>query len=303
MEIFKKYNSINNHYNTGYINRVLNEYSDVFCYISEKVHGTNFSFIYEPNKPIKYAQRSMITDNIFNSKDNVYKVQDKIIKLGKYLNRPFQLYGEYYGDGIISNGEIKYFKENNNDFIFFDLRFIDTNEWCNHIDLNIYLSMFNIPKAPIVFEGTLKKCLSFDVDNFKSIVSENDVIAEGVVIKPIFNVIVGDERLIIKLITNQFRENKMNPYEQEIIKRKIEENRNNDLIREIIQSKDNDVRIGKVASRLGISNDEKEKFSELINEYSDDIITEVLNEFNLKINKKQVNTIVIKTIKLFFNIK
>jgi Rnl2 family RNA ligase len=75
--VFKKYSSIENHYQQEYIDKVLLVNDDSIEWVaSEKVHGANFSFIVTPTKEVVAAKRT----SIIKASDNFYASATKTVR-------------------------------------------------------------------------------------------------------------------------------------------------------------------------------------------------------------------------------
>lgn len=291
MTPFKKYESISRATNLTSFEFVKLHNKENNWYATEKIHGTNFSFILGEG-PVKYAQRTQITDSIFGSHLYVDSVQGKLEALQRHLNRPIQVYGEFFGPGIISTSDaIKY--DNDKAFIFFDIRFIDTGEFCDY-PLNFELfDQFEIPRVPVIGEGSLEELVKIST-NFKSSVSKLGEMAEGYVLKPNKTVFIADFRMVLKMINPNFDDQKKKGPDLEIAKQKQIDF---DLLPEL-EEKINMVRVGKVAAKLNITPANINNFSHLLNGTVADIESEM--ELTPKIKKVLVSK-VSPFIKQFFN--
>lgn len=296
---FKKYESISNNNNTRTIEYYREKgFTDpsILWYATEKIHGTNFSFMCDPTKSdeVICCQRSGPTEgNFMNHLNYVHKIQDKILNLAKFISKPIQVYCEYYGTGIINKGSIEYRSDSEKDFIGFDLivdgSFVD---YPNNFKL---FETFNIPTVAVVGIGSFEELLNKDTD-FKSILGQSnnvDVKAEGFVLKPCQHMQTETgERVILKCIANEFAENRPT---KTVKPQKIVDN----IIIDLINTKDTDVRCSKVAAKLGITKEDKNQFGKLIIELANDI-SEEFNKESMNVNINIIKKQIIETVKKFF---
>ena len=218
--MFQKYPSIENHYQSKWIDMWIERYPElenVDYIILEKIHGTNFSLIFN-NKNIQIASRNGIlnpeTDKFFNIfNDILYNDQyDDLFEFFKTLSKYqiIQLYGEYFGPGI--NKGINY--GSNKQIRFFDIR-IDGYLQSQYIFQNSYMRIFDdyiVPRINLI--KNLNDALNFDVENVNSkltpIEYNKENTWEGIVIKPLNKVYISPvgETFIIKKKTKKFMEKK-----------------------------------------------------------------------------------------------
>ena len=121
---FKKYESIANHNNQKTIDYYREQgfaSAQVRWYATEKVHGTNFSFLCD-GEAVSYAQRSgPITDSFFNYQANAPKLQPRVLALARHLGQAVQVFAEYYGRGIVNKGAIVYRNDDEKHFVAYDI--------------------------------------------------------------------------------------------------------------------------------------------------------------------------------------
>lgn len=298
---FKKYKSISKTYDAIKIRHYKQLFPDGFWYITEKIHGTNFSFISD-GVTVQYAQRSGIlteTDSLFNYQANVHKLNDKILALAQEIGEPIQVYCEYYGKGIVGKGNIDYRSDDERDFIAYDILLLNQDKFISFPDNFNLLDKFEIPRVMAMYQGTLDECLTYSPE-FNSFLNENTH-AEGIVIKPIHDLRDNqNERLILKNVSTKFAETKLSKSELKHVNEKKEEMSNRNITEEATNKRLTDVRVGKVAAKFGISNTEKNKFGILITELTNDIIEEAKSEESLDLNLALVKQMCVPIVKSFF---
>lgn len=289
---FKHYASIANDNN----DRTINYYREqglttkTNWYATEKVHGTNFSFISDGNTVI-HAQRSGITEGSFmNHLQFCSEMDKKVLSLAKHLGEPVQVVTEYYGKGIISKAAIPYRNDDVKAFVAYDVYLPNKGVYMSYPDNFDLLHKFDIPTTAVIAEGTFEDLLKIDTHYHSMLAKENGVetYAEGVVLKPFEDLrLETGDRVILKRVSTAFAENR--PQRVEKTATVVDDN-----IIAIVDSMNTEVRLGKVAAKYGIVPSEKGKFGLLITEFAKDIAEEA----NLDVNvvKKQITS----TVKSFF---
>jgi Rnl2 family RNA ligase len=296
-EKFKKYESIANHNNQrtiDYYKELGFTSAEIKWYATEKVHGTNFSFISD-GLTVCHAQRGGIIEGSFmNYQANTPKLDNKIIALAKYLGKTIQVVTEYYGAGIVNKGAIKYRNDVEKAFIAYDILLLDDNEFVSYPKNVQLFDQFDIPRVEVIATGTFDELMNVDTQ-FKSPLAKLggvDTYAEGIVLKPFNDIrLTTDEkeRVVLKRVSDEFSENK--PKKVEKPEKVVEIG-----IVELIDRKNTDIRVGKVAAKFGILPTEKSKFAQLIIELGKDICDEITIETGIiadaNLVKKQLSPIV-----------
>lgn len=225
---FKKYNSLENHYRTKFIDQVKAQGLDAGTWVAlEKAHGANFSFHYD-GKELKVAKRSSFcTGEFFNCQSVIDKHGEKVKKIWNRLQdlndeiHHIVLYGELIGGGYdgkkhpqaktVQKG-LQYCPDN--EFLAFDLEIDGT--MCAHTFTLRLCNEFGIPHCPVITEGTFEDLLELN-NEFNSLVPHqlgyntlDNNICEGIVIKPLgANVYLSNgSRVIIKSKNSKFSEKK-----------------------------------------------------------------------------------------------
>lgn len=236
---FVKYSSLTNHYENNMINAViLNGVAkdDVLWCAREKLHGCNFSFLYDGIR-IQYAKRTDIVHEgeQFYSCENVVAAHLPRIKqmweiLQLNVGDEMQVYGELAGNGV--QKDVDYGEK---DFYAFDLR-VNGKYREDHIMSMVCrgagikvcpllgVGTFNqLKDLPITFESVLKIANSGMMNGvgesqyanaepvFRITEAGDDAtnIAEGYVLKPVYPVYLERyDRVAIKCKTTKFTEKK-----------------------------------------------------------------------------------------------
>lgn len=205
--------------------------------VTEKIHGANFSFVYE-NKTLKYAKRKAYLsweDDFFGFQLVVHQIEDQILALFEGLStnidaEKFIIYGELLGgeyphpdttaDDNVQAIQTGVYYSPNIHFCAFDIA-IETDETASkyYLDYKTTISYFErheIFHATPLFIGKLGKALDFNT-RIDSIIPEQlglpaleENIIEGVVVKPFnqTNNINISTRPIIKIKNAEFEEEK-----------------------------------------------------------------------------------------------
>lgn len=209
MTNFKKYQSIENYYNSKYLKKLPESVKSQPFAVSEKLDGANISLIFTKDNPVTLARR---TDFIkegekFNDIQHILlSYQDQLSffqALANESGREYRLYGEIYGEGI--NGRIDYGKGKK--IAIFDME-VDGKLWSvagiyNLIEHNIDLLMhFFVPQGCV---NNLAEALAIDVEGKNE---AGRLLAEGIVIKPFYENYFdkAGKRLIIKKKAEAFND-------------------------------------------------------------------------------------------------
>lgn len=205
--------------------------------VTEKIHGANFSFIYE-DKTLKFAKRKETlqwSDDFFAFQLVVEKIEHKIWRLFKAFQQetPFDkctIYGELFG-GAYPHKDVK----NNNDlqaiqtgvyytpdiaFCAFDIA-IEYEGERHYVAYEKAIKLFeahHIFYAKPLLIGKMQAALNYDIV-FNSTIPNQfnlpelaDNLVEGVVVKPMQNIEVvtkrGTIRPILKIKNERFSEEK-----------------------------------------------------------------------------------------------
>lgn len=207
---FKKYPSIENHYNEKFISRIKEKFPNLKYAVFEKIDGMNVSVVIEGTKVTGVYSRNghdISQGEYKNFFDNFkwaleYSCCDEI-------PANCLIYGELYGNNIQKN--IKYLAPSSSrsvQFRIFDIYLTEENRFLNITEWREY--GFNNPFWMVpeyARDLTLEEALEFDVENLKSKTSEVDAIVEGVIIRPMIETQLSPyDRLILKHKTEKFRE-------------------------------------------------------------------------------------------------
>lgn len=206
---FYKYNSIENHYNVKYLNKIPQEVKDAKWVTSEKLDGSNLSLYFTPNQPMKVGKRSGWIpegENFYDAEKLVMgpnaAYSDILDYFQEFVNKyeyTIRFYAELYGQGVqkrCNYGPSKYVKVFDivvNDYILPPKDFIPFVE--SHSDI------FALDK------GTKERLKSFFteykiypnlVEALAEDVEKDDY--EGIVLKPYQETVwlFGTDRLILK---------------------------------------------------------------------------------------------------------
>ena len=297
---FKKYESIANDNNT----RTIEYYREKgltagLWYATEKVHGANFSFISD-GKTVEYARRGEVLqlgESFMGYENFLGDLPDKVKALANHLGTTIQVVTEFYGQGVVNKGAIKYCDDDKKGFVAFDILDLNTGKFIEHFHNFDLLDLFHIPRVSIFKTGTFEELLTMNL-NWKSVLAaSNDVVSniEGIVMKPYLDTRTETgERVILKRVTTEFAESRP------VMKEKAVATTLGDTEKELIQSKNTDVRLGKVAAKFGILPTDKSKFATLLIEFAKDIHCEVALE-GISVDEKLIKAEILNTVKSYFN--
>ena len=181
----------------------LKRYQDVLIegeevVITEKVHGTNFSVLVEPDGEVKIASHR------FFWKDN--DVNSRMVYIQIYHNSPalqnlpydVQVFGEIYGVQDLRYG----LKDGKTDFVIFAAR--KGREFLNYDDFISFCDAYQLPRVPVLYRGEYSWEIATQFNNADSQFAPKCMM-EGVIIQPTIERIdakVG--RVTLKLISDRY---------------------------------------------------------------------------------------------------
>jgi len=289
MSEFKKYPSIENHYQSKFIERFLELYPELAYQsyiITEKLHGCNIQ-IHITKDNIEIGKRTdwVKDDEKFNDIQNVVN-QDKYMRIFKEIQERdisgevenITLYGELVGQGIQKG--VDYGKEKQ--IFFFDMRL-------NGCMLSPFYffghgRMYDLPIVPVVkIAQSLEQALEFNTEFDSKVLNIENNICEGVVIKPFYNnwySVIG-ESFWIKKKNDKFKEIARAPKVQKEPRERTEIDDLNDKFLEYIT----DNRLQSIFSKYGQIQDCKQ-IGEYIKYLIDDAKIDFEKEYSLTIYHK-----------------
>ncbi|GHT52493.1 hypothetical protein AGMMS49982_12870 [Bacteroidia bacterium] len=233
---FKKYNSIENTYDTAFVEKIRMEVSASQQYaVQEKVHGSNTCFVTD-GATVRFAKRTDFVeagDKFYDYEEMLARYTDKVISLFQRVKAKYpetdtlQVFGEMFG-GTYPHPDVKndmkqkaiqkgVFYCPRHEFYGFDLyiqredsgKYLTVDEICEFFEAEQFIY------AKSLFQGTLDECLQYQ-NAFQSHVAEwmglppiEDNICEGVVIRPIEPIYLRNgSRLLLKNKNARFAEKK-----------------------------------------------------------------------------------------------
>lgn len=236
MLTFKKYSSIENHFNREFMEHVVEQMpQDLQYVVQEKVHGANTSFLCDGND-VKFAKRtSMLEDDekFYDYPELLEAYKDKVLNLFARVKSQhpevvtISVFGEMFG-GLYPHNDVKanrkvtliqkgvcYTPEH--EFYGFDIYLSDgENGWYLPVDeINEIFEAEGFFYAKTLFRGTLAECLKYP-NAFPSKISEwlglpsiEDNICEGIVIRTVIPMYLRNgSRVLIKSKNERFAEKK-----------------------------------------------------------------------------------------------
>lgn len=210
---FTRYSSLENTYRKKTIDSIIEQgKSGGEWHVSEKVHGANFSFLYNGHGEVEIAKRTAKIkegDSFYDCWSVYDKYDEKIQALFNDIcltGDNLQVFGELFGPGI--QKEVWYGDQK--DFFAFDIKVNGT--YMNTNDKNALFEKHGFPYAKSLFVGTFQECLEFN-NEFDSIVPtyygydiKQDNVCEGVVIAPNEPKYLGIGRVVLKNKNDKFSE-------------------------------------------------------------------------------------------------
>ena len=197
---FKKYDSIENSYRT----RTVNDISKTaaigdYWFITEKIHGTNMTWIFGRDGNVQIAKRTGIIPH--DELQSFYRADLAYAEAKQYADalaadmienewKEIRIVGEWYGGGCANTPKVQSGIDYGNTLRFaaFDV-FVEYDDGTSRVMGTVgffdFCDYHNIPTVPLV-KGyvSFDEALAIDVENFHTTIGTSNDIAEGVVIKP-----------------------------------------------------------------------------------------------------------------------
>ena len=176
---------------------------------TEKVDGTNISIIWSGHE-VTFAgrtERAQIPANLVNYLNLTFggPVNEELFEQ-KFGNMPVILYGEGYGANI-QNKVGKLYRDDVS-FILFDVYIPGSNLWMTRESVEDIAQTFDIDVVPVVKVGTLPQAVEFIKSHPASTIAKNGAPMEGVVCRPVVDVLDRrGRRLIVKVKVKDFEGN------------------------------------------------------------------------------------------------
>lgn len=340
---FNKYSSIENTYQTLYLNKVRQIVpKDAIWDVTEKVHGANCCIITNGNDT-KFAKRSGIIkegENFFNYEKVLEEFRPKIINAFNYIKKKYetnetiinlvQFYGELFG-GAYPHPDVPRNSQFNSvqkglyyapyqSFYGFDIAiFYKSPEkegrfWLNPDEMADVFEKNDIFYSKSLFRGTLDECLEFNnafqsnIPTWLGLPPIKDNICEGVVFKPMVPYFFNNgDRILLKNKNERFSEKKKEKVHKVIPDLPEDVKKAISTVSEYI----NDNRLNNVISHEG-EFDMPKDFGRLIKLLTMDILNDFIKEYkewnslekvNQKLVTKEVNSLAVKVIKDHYGIR
>lgn len=340
---FNKYSSIENTYQTLYLNKVRQIVpKDAIWDVTEKVHGANCCIITNGNDT-KFAKRSGIVkdgENFFNYEKILEEFRPKIINAFNYIKKKYetnetiinlvQFYGELFG-GAYPHPDVPRNSQFNSvqkglyyapyqSFYGFDIAIVykspdkEGRFWLNPDEMADVFEKNNIFYSKSLFRGTLDECLEFNnafqsnIPTWLGLPPIKDNICEGVVFKPMVPYFFNNgDRILLKNKNERFSEKKKEKVHKVIPDLPEDVKEAISTVSEYI----NDNRLNNVISHEG-EFDMPKDFGRLIKLFTVDILNDFIKEYkewnslekvNQKLVTKEVNSLAVKVIKDHYGIR
>lgn len=340
---FNKYSSIENTYQTLYLNKVRQIVpKDAIWDVTEKVHGANCCIITNGNDT-KFAKRSGIIkegENFFNYEKVLEEFRPKIINAFNYIKKKYetnetiinlvQFYGELFG-GAYPHPDVPRNSQFNSvqkglyyapyqSFYGFDIAIVykspekEGRFWLNPDEMADVFEKNDIFYSKSLFRGTLDECLEFNnafqsnIPTWLGLPPIEDNICEGVVFKPMVPYFFNNgDRILLKNKNERFSEKKKEKVHKVIPDLPEDVKKAISTVSEYI----NDNRLNNVISHEG-EFDMPKDFGRLIKLFTMDILNDFIKEYkewnflekvNQKLVTKEVNSLAVKVIKDHYGIK
>lgn len=190
--MFRKYQSIENHYQSKHINWWLEHFPDLEkeeFVLQEKLHGSNIQLVFTPDKNLTVCSRNRVLEegeNFFGvfellETEEYQEIINHMQKLSNISKKEINLYGELFGKGIQKGVEYQDEKK----ILFFDMKqdgILYTPLQLEGIMILSGLEKYLVPTFKKVVG--LKAAVETNVEFDTIINPEKGNTSEGVIIKP-----------------------------------------------------------------------------------------------------------------------
>jgi Rnl2 family RNA ligase len=336
---FKKYNSIENVFDSEYVNRIrLEGFSDRQFAVQEKIHGANFCFATDGDT-VKAGKRTGFVEedeNFYSFGELLEQYRENVTNLFADVRETYPdtvavtVFGEMFGGryphpDIKNNTRISCIQKGvyycpYHEFYAFDLYVTgaDSSRYLTVDEAEMFFEKEKFFYARTLFRGTMDECLQYPND-FPSLISGwlglppiDDNICEGIVIRPVETCFLSNgSRVLLKSKNSRFAEKKA------VSKRKITQTEHSysEMLNSLMDTVEEYVtvnRLNSVTSKIGEISMPKDT-GKLIGLLSRDILEDFLKEHSeqynsmekneQKILNKQINSLAAGLIKeVYFNI-
>lgn len=237
---FTRYSSLTN-YTAGKANK-MGLLQDEFI-ATEKIHGANFSFVTD-GKDVRIASRNKLltsADAFHNHERLIEQHRDRILAIAQTFPsttlKQLTIFGEIFGGlyphvDVAPTAKVKHVQKG----VFYapglHFRIFDMHVQCMdgsgcYLNFDVMIRhcvTVSLPVVPILCRGSMKYCLSIDVEALDSTIPAElglpkleslSNLAEGIVIRPVVeHVLKNGKRAILKRKANRFEEVVKDPSKQ-----------------------------------------------------------------------------------------
>ena len=322
--MFRKYPKIENAYKEPVITAITNRgiHKKTQWHVFEKIDGSNLGII-DTDNGIEFMKRTSIIkagDGFFNIHRIKKKYTDCCLELYQAIKHAYKgvvqiiLYGELYG-GIYPDHDVdKYINRNvfyspTLEYIAFDilLKIKDTSgnvnerfeQWLTYDEYEPLLQRARIPYLKPLMKGTFEEALQYQNDFVTTLPAlhglkptETNNIVEGVVIKPVQNILLKGNKIMIKNKNDANQEIMDRSAVNKKFKFKVNMPKNLAPKIEAIYQYITEPRLNAVLSKIGVVQNTKSDFSKVLKAFSGDILEEYVSDYTLsKKELKQVKKI------------
>lgn len=291
MTEFKKFSSLENTYNKGFLERVFMQP----CYTqewiaTEKIHGANFSFWWDKENGVRVASRTQFVDGSFFSCTDV--INRHSVDFEDYCkdflpDSTVVVYGELFGGNI--QKEVKYGEKR---FAAFDI-VIDGSP-LSKLEAFKLASVMGFATTPILGQGGLEDLLNISPEFVSPLAAEDageHNKSEGLVIEPITPAwLLSGSRIYLKQKSQAFKEKKDKP----VHKPQVDLSEKGAEMLSLLSQRCTEQRVSNVLSKLGEVN--TKQFGKLLGLFIQDVLEEVKREDGIDVKEecgdewKAVNT-------------
>ncbi len=304
--MFRKYNSIENTYQKGFIEKIKShEYDNYEYVVQEKAHGANMGFWTNDGVVFQPARRSALIkpgEQFYNFQAVMDKNLVKLQSVWKQLKHEIPelseltIYGELIGgdyphpdvekDTTATKVQKGIYYSPSNELYGFDM-LINNNQYLNTLHVEEIFQQHGLLHAKTLHRGSFASCLDFPNDFESTIYKQLNLpeikpnVAEGVVIRPVepcfFN---NGERVLLKN-KNEKWEEKAKASKRKIVQKEVPDNVKQ--LQEAIQDYVTDNRMNNVISKIGEIT--SKDIGRVLKLYAADVVEDFMKDYGREMNQ------------------
>lgn len=304
--MFRKYNSIENTYQKGFIEKIkAHEYDKYEYVVQEKAHGANMGFWTSDGIIFHPAKRSALIEAgeaFYNFQAVMTKILEKLRAIWKQLEHEIPdlteltVYGELIGgdyphpdvekDPSATKVQKGIYYSPSNELYGFDI-LINNNRYLNTLQVENIFQKHGLLHAKTLHKGSLASCLNFPNDIKSTIYQQLNLpkiesnVAEGVVIRPVEPCFFDNGERVLLKNKNEKWEEKAKAGKRKIVQKEVPENVKQ--LQEAIQDYVTDNRMNNVISKIGEIT--PKEIGRVLKLFAADVVEDFMKDYGREMNK------------------